>query len=92
MRRCTLIAWVLAGCATGLPLSKSMGRSDDEQRSKFSRCEVAYYLVGLGIDAVIISADLGIGQEINGYDALLLAPVAIDALLGTALTVGCMTD
>lgn len=102
MRAASVLGVVLAvsGCATGLPLVHSFDSykddddddAGDERPSKFSRCEIGYWLAGLAIDGIVVGSDLMIGQETDGWDALLITPLAIDALLSTSIAIDCLRE
>jgi hypothetical protein len=92
MHRALALSLVIAssGCAFGLPLTRT--EEHDANASKFTRCETAYYLVGMLIDAVVITSAVAFGEKATATDGLIIAPFALDALVGTGMTVGCLRD
>jgi hypothetical protein len=82
---------VASGCATTLSIAGAVSDykddydddddDDDDAPSTWQRCTVGYWLAGLAIDGIVVGSDLYFGEEVNGWDALLIAPLAIDAVL-----------
>jgi hypothetical protein len=93
MHRALALSLVIAssGCAFGLPLTR-MSEEHDANASKFTRCETSYYLIGMLIDAVVITSVVAFGEDFTATDGLIVAPFALDALVGTAVTGGCLRD
>lgn len=92
------VAVAMSGCATTLPIY-GHGRHYEEddaagdtprRSSKFRACVVGYWLGGLAIDATLIAADLGLGEELDGVDALVVTPLVLDMFLSTAVAVPCL--
>ncbi|MEZ4400490.1 MAG: hypothetical protein R3B06_10755 [Kofleriaceae bacterium] len=99
--RLTVLLYALAtasGCATTLPIY-GMGqryRAEDEAGasakpvSKFRACAAGYWLAGLGVDAALIAADLGLGETLDGVDALVVTPLVLDVFVSTVVAVPCL--
>lgn len=85
----------LGGCTGLLPVGHSLSHWSDEDeapRSKVSRCELGYYLAGLAIDSVVVAADVKGGEEFNGLDIALLAPMGLVAVVATIGEIECLAD
>lgn len=89
------------GCSVAFPLGHSAHeffKPDDKSGSapqrtgKFESCEIGYWLGGLAIDGTLVAADLGLGEETNGYDAILVAPLALAALISTSTSIDCLAE
>lgn len=95
MGRLLLVATVLAlgGCATTLPIIGVLNqKSDDTSTSTFEKCAIGYYLGGLAIDAIVITADAMVGEEWNLYDGFVVVPFGLDAIIATSVMIDCVRD
>ena len=105
MRASYLVSVALAlgasGCAIALPILGEGRRykddddppespADDKPRSTFDRCLIGYWLAGMAIDGLLIAADLGLGEETNALDGLIVVPLGLDMLVGTVLAIDCI--
>lgn len=75
-----------SGCATVIPgtqleAARTMSASE--------RCATRYYLAGMVVDSLAVAANIAFGERIDRYDLLLFIPVGLDAMLGSALQLGC---
>ena len=88
---------LLASCATVMPLGASLGRERDEEvesepPSKFSRCEVMWFIVGMLIDGVVVAGDIAYGEKIDAVAALIFVPAGLDVLIASAAMGKCLSD
>ena len=56
---------------------------------KIERCATRYYLAGMVVNSLAVAANIAFGERIDRYDLLLVIPVGVDAMLGSALQLGC---
>jgi len=96
-----LAVMLTTGCSLAFPVGHSAHeffKPDDKNRSapehtgKFESCEIGYWLGGLAIDGTLVAADLGLGEETNGYDAILIAPLTLAALISTTTAIDCLAS
>lgn len=90
------VAGVVLVCASGCasvvgPLVAHEDATDkhNNQPSRFSRCGTGGFIVGALIDSVVIAGDLLISEEYNYIDGLVIAPFALDILIGAGFQGNC---
>ncbi len=91
-----MVALVLvSGCASVIgPLitHESASEKHNNSPSRFAACGTSGYIVGGAIDTVIGAGDLLLGEEIDAIDALVVAPLALDILIGAVQQISCHQD